>query len=130
MPDPDPLAAFSPAVREWFAATLGAPTPPQAQGWPPIQRGENTLILAPTGSGKTLTAFLWGIDQILRDIVAGDGAETGVRLLYISPLKALNNDPPSGSWSAPATPRPAPGPRWSSARPTSSSPPPSRCISC
>lgn len=92
MPDPDPLAAFSDAVREWFAATLGAPTPPQAQGWPPIQRGEHTLILAPTGSGKTLTAFLWGIDQILRDIVAGDGAETGVRLLYISPLKALNND--------------------------------------
>ena len=62
MPDPDPLAAFSVAVREWFAATLGAPTPPQAQGWPAIQRGEHTLILAPTGSGKTLAAFLWGID--------------------------------------------------------------------
>ncbi|HQZ55483.1 MAG TPA: DEAD/DEAH box helicase, partial [Thermoflexales bacterium] len=87
MPDPDPLAAFSVAVREWFAATLGAPTPPQAQGWPAIQRGEHTLILAPTGSGKTLAAFLWGIDQIL-----SDSAETGVRLLYISPLKALNND--------------------------------------
>ncbi|MEP7200741.1 MAG: DEAD/DEAH box helicase, partial [Chloroflexota bacterium] len=92
-----PLDAFFPPVRQWFRETFGEPTPPQAQGWPAIQRGEHTLILAPTGSGKTLAAFLWGIDQILRDLtpqpplLKGEG-EHGVRLLYVSPLKALNND--------------------------------------
>lgn len=85
------LSAFLPATREWFSATLGAPTPPQVQGWPPIQRGAHTLILAPTGSGKTLAAFLSGIDQILRELIETPDA-AGVRLLYISPLKALNND--------------------------------------
>jgi ATP-dependent helicase Lhr and Lhr-like helicase len=89
----DPLSAFSAPVRQWFEQTLGQPTPPQAQGWPPIARGENTLILAPTGSGKTLTAFLWGIDQIFRELAEEDGTvNKAVRLLYISPLKALNND--------------------------------------
>jgi ATP-dependent Lhr-like helicase len=84
---------FSPYTREWFHATLGEPTPPQREGWPPISRGENTLILAPTGSGKTLAAFLWGIDEIYRELAQqGDEMEAGVRLLYISPLKALNND--------------------------------------
>ena len=69
------------------------PTPPQRVGWPPIQRGEHTLILAPTGSGKTLAAFLWGIDEIYRELAEhNDDAEAGVRLLYVSPLKALNND--------------------------------------
>lgn len=101
---PDPLAAFLPPVREWFAAALGQPTPPQAQGWPAIQRGEHTLILAPTGSGKTLTAFLWGLDQLWRDLPLPapeepgrkrkrqPQPEAGIRLIYISPLKALNND--------------------------------------
>jgi ATP-dependent Lhr-like helicase len=99
----DPLAAFLPATHTWFTRTLGQPTPPQAQGWPAIQRGEHTLILAPTGSGKTLTAFLWGIDQLYRDYRATTktGQTSGqtvhrlpneLRLLYISPLKALNND--------------------------------------
>jgi ATP-dependent Lhr-like helicase len=93
-----PLDAFLPAVQAWFRAELGAPTPPQALGWPAIQRGEHTLILSPTGSGKTLAAFLWGIDQIYRELVASrgdvaaDDPQAGVRLLYISPLKALNND--------------------------------------
>lgn len=88
------LASFSPAVRAWFIQRLGAPTPPQAEGWPAIQRGEHTLILAPTGSGKTLAAFLWGIDQLYREAAtAADPDEPGgVRLLYVSPLKALNND--------------------------------------
>jgi ATP-dependent Lhr-like helicase len=93
----DPLAAFSPAIQAWFQATFGRPTPPQAQGWPAIQRGEHVLILAPTGSGKTLAAFLWGIDQLSRELAAEPGQNAdpdaaGVRLLYISPLKALNND--------------------------------------
>ncbi|MEZ4735632.1 MAG: DEAD/DEAH box helicase [Caldilineaceae bacterium] len=95
------LDAFLPPTRAWFQATLGEPTPPQAHGWPAIQRGDHTLILAPTGSGKTLTAFLWGIDQLfqeLADAVPPDAAQgkrhppPATRLLYISPLKALNND--------------------------------------
>lgn len=91
----DSLAAFSQPVQSWFTATFGPPTPPQAQGWPVIQRGEHTLILAPTGSGKTLAAFLWGIDQLLREWAghsADDKTSLPLRLVYISPLKALNND--------------------------------------
>lgn len=94
------LSSFLPSVRAWFEDTFGEPTPPQAQGWPAIQRGDHTLILAPTGSGKTLAAFLWGIDQLFRELADGqdeatardDENDAGVRLLYISPLKALNND--------------------------------------
>lgn len=63
----DALIPFSPPVQHWFRATFGEPTAPQHAAWPPIQRGENTLILAPTGSGKTLAAFLWGIDQVGRE---------------------------------------------------------------
>jgi len=84
----NPLDLFLPPTRAWFQQTLGAPTPPQALGWPAIQRGDHTLILAPTGSGKTLTAFLWGIDQLFRQAAVAEG----LQLLYISPLKALNND--------------------------------------
>jgi ATP-dependent Lhr-like helicase len=94
------LSSFLEPVRTWFQETFGLPTPPQAQGWPAIQRGDHTLILAPTGSGKTLAAFLWGIDRLFRELTeegegstSGEEAEAGgVRLLYISPLKALNND--------------------------------------
>lgn len=95
------LDAFLPPTRAWFTATLGHPTPPQAHGWPAIQRGDHTLILAPTGSGKTLTAFLWGIDQLFHELVdaiptegVADKRNTqhATRLIYISPLKALNND--------------------------------------
>ena len=69
------------------------PRRPRLRAGPPFARGENTLILAPTGSGKTLTAFLWGVDEIYRELAEEGGARNeGVRLLYISPLKALNND--------------------------------------
>ena len=158
----NPLDSFSRPVRIWFEEAFGTPTPPQAEGWPPIQRGEHSLILAPTGSGKTIAAFLWGIDQIYRELAAAErppaspmdqppaepadgrvarrgnrsttnpSARPGIRLLYISPLKALNNDiernlraPLAGirasrtttgtsrcrrcAWPcAPATPRPTP----------------------
>lgn len=89
---PDPLAAFLAPTRAWFQSTLGQPTPPQTHGWPAIQRGDHTLILAPTGSGKTLTAFLWGIDQLFHELCKTRDTRHETRLLYISPLKALNND--------------------------------------
>src|SRR5262249_53243867 len=84
----DPLDLFLPPVREWFHTALGEPTAAQRQGWPAIAAGQNTLILAPTGSGKTLAAFLACLDRLWRQ---GQPAR-GVQVLYISPLKALNND--------------------------------------
>jgi len=86
----DPLAAFHPAVREWFAATFPAPTRPQALGWPAIAHGESTLILAPTGSGKTLTAFLWSLERIM--FAPQPPKSERCRVLYVSPLKALAVD--------------------------------------
>ena len=82
----DALAPFSPKTRAWFERAFAGPTPAQAAGWPAISTGENVLIQAPTGSGKTLAAFLYGIDRL--DSTPGQG----LRLLYISPLKALNYD--------------------------------------
>src|ERR1700739_1800477 len=84
----DPLDLFLPPVRHWFRTALGEPTPAQRQGWPAIAAGQHTLILAPTGSGKTLAAFLACLDQLWRQ----DPLPRGVRVLYVSPLKALNND--------------------------------------
>ncbi len=92
---PEGLGSFSQPVQNWFQNTFGKPTLPQEAGWPPIQRGEHTLLLAPTGSGKTLAAFLWGIDRLFRELAPEEGPVShplGIRLLYISPLKALNND--------------------------------------
>jgi ATP-dependent Lhr-like helicase len=84
----DPLGPFSPAVRRWFEASFEGPTPAQAGGWEAISSGEHTLICAPTGSGKTLASFLWGIDKLARSEQLG----SGVKLVYISPLKALSYD--------------------------------------
>ncbi len=99
----DPLAPFGPAVRAWFASSFEAPTAAQADGWKAIAAGHHVLIHAPTGSGKTLAAFLWWIDRLAaappdRDATAPDRgltppvAPAGVRVLYISPLKALTYD--------------------------------------
>src|SRR3954454_6476378 len=82
----DPLTSFSPVTRAWFERTFDAPTPPQALGWPAIASRAHVLIQAPTGSGKTLTAFLSAIDRLTAD------PGRGLRVLYVSPLKALNYD--------------------------------------
>ncbi|HYC82560.1 MAG TPA: DEAD/DEAH box helicase, partial [Solirubrobacterales bacterium] len=84
----DPLAPFSAPVRRWFEASFEGPTPAQAGGWEAISGGANALICAPTGSGKTLASFLWGIDKLSREPDLG----TGVKLVYVSPLKALSYD--------------------------------------
>ena len=68
IPEPtstNPLDAFHPPVKAWFDAVFTSPTRPQILGWPAISRGDSTLILAPTGTGKTLTAFLWCIDRLM-----------------------------------------------------------------
>ena len=131
--------ASSRSVAAWFRATFGEPTPPQRLGWPAIAAGRNTLIFAPTGSGKTLAAFLACLDHLWRT----PGGAAGVRILYVSPLKALNQDiyrnlqvPLDGilataearrgrpcrrsrSPSGAATPRPPTASGWSASRPTS-----------
>ena len=84
----DPLAAFHPLIRDWFREAIGQPTEVQALSWPKISAGEHVLISAPTGSGKTLTAFLWALQQLL----AGQWPAGRVRVLYVSPLRALNTD--------------------------------------
>jgi ATP-dependent Lhr-like helicase len=84
----DGLDFLLPAVADWFRASFGEPTPPQRLGWPAIAEGSNTLLFAPTGSGKTLAAFLACLDHLWRN----PRDKPGVRILYVSPLKALNND--------------------------------------
>lgn len=84
---------FHPVVQNWFSSQFKQPSPPQKAGWPEIAAGRNTLILSPTGSGKTLAAFLWCINDLLQKQIENDQPFfTGVHTLYISPLKALNND--------------------------------------
>ncbi|HSU18459.1 MAG TPA: DEAD/DEAH box helicase, partial [Acidobacteriaceae bacterium] len=85
------LAWAHPLVQEWFTVKFGTPTEPQIAGWPAILRGEATLISAPTGSGKTLSAFLVCIDKLLRAALEGRLAPH-THVVYVSPLKALSND--------------------------------------
>ncbi len=93
---PDGLERFSAPVREWFAGAFGTPTPVQERAWSAIAEGKNSLVIAPTGSGKTLAAFLFAIDRLARQkaAAAAEGASwpKGVRVLYLSPLKALGAD--------------------------------------
>jgi ATP-dependent Lhr-like helicase len=108
----DAFAAFHPVTAEWFRAVFDAPTAPQRMGWPVIARGENALILAPTGTGKTLTAFLWCLDRLMlenrdngqgtrdqksREPETGNRGQKGrqrkgTKIVYVSPLKALAVD--------------------------------------
>ena len=85
------LRTFHPIVRAWFTETLGAPSDPQREGWPAIGSGAHSLILAPTGTGKTLAAFLWELNALIVD-GADAPLPNAIRILYVSPLKALNND--------------------------------------
>ncbi|HVI25652.1 MAG TPA: DEAD/DEAH box helicase [Xanthomonadaceae bacterium] len=85
------LAGFHPAVAAWFAGAFSAPTEAQAQAWPAIGSGRHTLVAAPTGSGKTLTAFLSAIDALVREGLE-HGLPDATQVVYVSPLKALSND--------------------------------------
>ena len=87
----DPLGRFHPAVAGWFSRSFPAPTPAQAAAWPLIRAGRSTLVAAPTGSGKTLTAFLAAIDGLVQQGLAEGGLADATRVLYVSPLKALSN---------------------------------------
>jgi len=86
----DPLDLFLPPCASAFRSTLGEPTFPSGEGWPAIAAGQHTLILAPTGSGKTLAAFLACFDHLWRQPTLS----RGVRVLYVSPLKALQQRHP------------------------------------
>ena len=87
---PTGLEPFHPAVREWFTASFASPTRAQQLGWPSIARGDWTLIFAPTGSGKTLTAFLFALDRLM--FTPRPSKERRCRVIYVSPLKALAVD--------------------------------------
>ena len=96
-----PLDGFHPVIQRWFSERIGEPTPAQVRGWESIRKGHHTLIAAPTGSGKTLAAFLISLDQLLREAIVEtprrrdaetSGLSDEVRVVYVSPLKALSAD--------------------------------------
>ncbi|HET9125007.1 MAG TPA: DEAD/DEAH box helicase, partial [Solirubrobacteraceae bacterium] len=86
------LDVFSERTRDWFTRAFAGPTAAQEQAWPAIASGEHVLISAPTGSGKTLAAFLYGIDQLAAEPAPEDRRDRRIRLVYVSPLKALSYD--------------------------------------
>jgi ATP-dependent Lhr-like helicase len=86
-----PLSRFHPITRRWFAETLGTPTPAQARGWAALRERRHTLIAAPTGSGKTLAAFLTALDDLVVEGLQSPLPDE-VRVVYVSPLKALSTD--------------------------------------
>src|SRR5688572_33086773 len=83
---------FHPVLQRWWASRFEEPTPAQLEGWRAIRRGEHTLIAAPTGSGKTLAAFLTSLDELFRESLEHGGLPDEVRVIYVSPLKALSAD--------------------------------------
>ena len=85
------LDHFHPVISRWFSETLGEPTSAQKQGWAAIREGRHTLIAAPTGSGKTLAAFLSALNDLFEESLRGPLPDE-VRVVYISPLKALSAD--------------------------------------
>ena len=86
-----PLSGFHPLIADWFASSVGTPTDVQVQAWPAIQSGQDALIAAPTGSGKTFAAFLSSIDQLFKQALNCE-LDDRTQVLYVSPLKALSND--------------------------------------
>ncbi|MEU0505773.1 ATP-dependent helicase [Nocardia sp. NPDC005998] len=86
------MAQFSTATQEWFDGAFPAPTAAQLGAWKAIAAGEHTLVVAPTGSGKTLSAFLWAIDQLATRTKPEGKTTRGTSVLYVSPLKALAVD--------------------------------------
>src|SRR3954467_10980769 len=82
---------FHPVVSRWFSETLGNPTPVQQRGWEAIRGGRHTLLAAPTGSGKTLAAFLTALDELFVESLTAPLPDE-VRVVYVSPLKALSAD--------------------------------------
>src|SRR5438552_4951445 len=86
-----PLQNFHPLIRQWFNERFAAPTGAQRFGWPAIHDRQNALVAAPTGSGKTLTAFLASLDRLLRLALAGELRDQ-TYIVYVSPLRALSND--------------------------------------
>ena len=85
------FASFHPIVQHWSTDTLGSPAPVQLEGWSSIANGRHTLIAAPTGSGKTLAAFLTALDELFKEGLYAPLADE-VRVVYVSPLKALSTD--------------------------------------
>lgn len=83
------MDSFSEPVRRWFDDSFSGPTRVQELGWPVLASGGNALLVAPTGSGKTLAAFLWAIDRLC---LGDEPYGPGVRVVYVSPLKALAYD--------------------------------------
>ena len=91
MADPDVLERFSPATREWFRSSFAAPTPAQVGAWDAVSSGRHALVVAPTGSGKTLSAFLWALDRLASEPLPPERLRR-CRVLYVSPMKALTVD--------------------------------------